>query len=100
MFGVRTLHRHAAMMDRMGRTLGVDLNRALATGQLCGETWRDAVTRCTGCAAPEACLHWLAACEGAVAAAAPGYCCNSDLIERLRAGGGEADVPARNLQGA
>lgn len=60
MFAARTLNRHAALMNRMAETMGVDLTAAIAQGALSGEGWRDAVERCAGCAAPDKCTAFLA----------------------------------------
>ena len=92
MFGLKTLNRHAALMNRMAQVLGVDLTEAMAAGQLGGEDWREAVVRCASCDDPTACLHWLSE-QGAPedhpgeasAEAAPEYCNNREMMARLRA---------------
>lgn len=86
MFGAKTINRHAALMNRMAETLGVDLTEAIADGRLPAEAWREAVVRCTGCSDPEGCQHWLAehAEDEPAPAAAPGYCRNRDLMQSLR----------------
>ncbi|MBW0156689.1 DUF6455 family protein [Sedimentimonas flavescens] len=92
MFGVGTLNRHAALMNRMAEVMGVDLTDAMAKSVLSGTEWRDAVVRCTGCSDPEGCLHWLSQQDApedhdgaATAGAAPGFCNNRLLMGRLRA---------------
>ncbi len=91
MFGLKTLNRHAALMNRMAEVLGVDLTAAMAEGRLSGEDWRMAVMRCASCDDPQACLRWLAACPApeaqggaATAEAAPDYCNNREMMARLR----------------
>lgn len=92
MFGHRTLHRHAAMMNRMAEVQGLNLTEAMAQGVLSGEDWREAVVACTGCRDPEGCLHWLAGCPAPepgdrqqTAAATPDFCANRALLAQLRA---------------
>lgn len=92
MFGIRTIHRHAALMNRMAEVNGVDLTEAMKRGALQAEEWRDAVVLCTGCRDPEACLHRLAAYAGAEvtgtpapAEGAPEFCANRAMIARLAA---------------
>lgn len=90
MFGLKTLNRHAALVNRMAQVLGVDLTEAMGRGKLSGEDWREAVVRCTGCTAPEACTVWLSErpapedAEGVAASAAPHYCNNRLMLARLR----------------
>lgn len=90
MFGLKTLNRHAALVNRMAQVLGVDLTEAMGKGKLSGEDWREAVVRCTGCTAPETCTVWLSErpapedIEGPAAAAAPHYCNNRLMLARLR----------------
>lgn len=88
MFGLKTLNRHAALMNRMAQVLGVDLTGAMETRHLSGEDWRAAVIRCTSCSDPAGCQHWLAdhdAQDGAARpSAAPDYCNNRLMMARLR----------------
>lgn len=92
MFGLKTLNRHAALMNRMAQVLGVDLTAMMAKGKLSGEDWREAVVRCASCCDPAACQHWLSehpAPETRGGAAsddlAPDYCNNREMMARLRA---------------
>lgn len=90
MFGARTLNCHAAMMNRMAETLGVDLTEALKHGQFTSEGWRDAVESCACCEDPAACLHWLADHDPDAdltqqTDSAPDYCNNRQLMARLKA---------------
>lgn len=90
MFGHRTLHRHAAMMNRMAEVQGLDLMAEMAAGTLSGEDWRGAVVCCTGCSDPAGCLAWLGAHEppedGAAPEAPPVFCVNRELLARLQVG--------------
>ena len=97
MFGLKTLNRHAALVNRMAQVLGVDLTEAMGKGKLSGEDWREAVVRCTGCTAPEACTVWLSErpapedAEGVAVAAAPHNCNNRLMLARLRDAIGQDD---------
>jgi len=79
-----TLKRHADLVDRMATTQGVDLEETMMAGHLTPGELGDAVLACTGCAAPEACGHWLAA-NAAGAEETPGYCRNAELFSELAA---------------
>jgi hypothetical protein len=81
-----TISKHAALVNRMAETNGVDLTEKLDTGRLSSEDWCDAVIRCTRCGESDACQRWLADhAEGA--AETPGYCRNADLLAALRIDG-------------
>ncbi|HAW48897.1 MAG TPA: hypothetical protein DCX34_16980 [Roseovarius sp.] len=77
------LKRHADLVDRMAAAQGVDLEETMMEGHLTPGELGEAVLACTGCAAPEACEHWLAAHEAGEAA--PDYCRNSALLAELTA---------------
>jgi len=79
------LKRHAALVDQMAETLGIDLEEAALQGALAMDEIADAVLRCTGCSDPMYCAGWLAA-HGGGAKQTPGYCRNKDLLARLRPG--------------
>jgi hypothetical protein len=80
-----TLKRHAALVDRMATTVGVDLEEKLMAGLLNVDTIGDAVLNCTGCSNPCGCETWLEA-HSHGADAPPSMCRNTDLFERLQAG--------------
>ena len=82
MQGNKTKAVHAALMGRMARTLGVDLDEAELRGDLPPEMRDDMVLACTGCSDPAGCREWLVAHD--VADAAPGYCRNADLLVEMR----------------
>lgn len=91
MFGSRTLNRHAALMNRMAETLGIDLEEALRRGKISSTEWRDALVDCVGCDDPASCASWLnehAASEDRLTALpeeeAPHYCNNRLMLDRLR----------------
>jgi len=89
MHGRKTLNRHAALMNRMAQTLGINLTEMMIRGQLGGEDWRAAVVRCADCAEPTECLHWLtergeAGTGRGAAETAPEYCTNREMMARLR----------------
>lgn len=84
-----TLRRHAALVDRMAETLGVDLEEAVLRGQLAPGALPDLVLRCTGCANPEGCEAWLdsqrrSSAKGASAASTtPYFCRNAGAFDAL-----------------
>ncbi|MEX0349066.1 MAG: DUF6455 family protein [Paracoccaceae bacterium] len=77
----KTLKRHAALLDEMAQTLGVDLQDAALRGDLEFGEIADAVIACTGCTNPTHCEAWLA--ENSRAESGPGYCRNTELLKRL-----------------
>lgn len=77
--------RHIELMERMADALGLDLDEKIMEGQLDIETLDDAVLRCTGCADPAACEHWLGAQEG-IAPTTPDTCRNMALFDMLKKG--------------
>ena len=77
------LRKHAALVDHMADTLGLDLQEEAMRGRLTFSEIEDAVLRCTGCTQPEACEHWLAT-RGGSAEEPPAYCRNADLFDDLR----------------
>lgn len=82
---IRRIDRHAGLVGQMAETVRVDLGDALAFGALSGEEVRGAVLRCMACESNEICSHWLDAHAETGADAAPDYCRNRALLERLQA---------------
>ncbi|WP_135501203.1 DUF6455 family protein [Roseovarius aestuariivivens] len=80
-----TIKRHAALVDRMAETLGIDLEEATLQGFVLPDTLTDAVLRCTGCSNPDGCTQWLQS-HSAGAEATPSMCRNGDLFAMLRDG--------------
>lgn len=83
MQGDKTRAQHGALMNRMAKTLGVDLDAAELRGELPPEQREEMLLACTGCADPTGCAQWLARTQSADAA--PGYCRNDDVLRRLAA---------------
>ena len=81
MQGDTTLKMHEALMDRMARTLGADLDDAELRGDLPPEMRQEMLLSCTGCSDPNGCAHWLDTHESA--GAAPGYCRNGPVLAEL-----------------
>ncbi|MGP1358486.1 DUF6455 family protein [Roseicyclus sp.] len=81
MQGDKTLKTHEALMDRMARTLGADLDEAELRGELAPEIRHAMLLSCTGCSDPAGCAHWLDTHERAEAA--PGYCRNGSVLADL-----------------
>lgn len=79
----KNLKRHAALLDEMAITLGIDLQKAAIRGDLQIDDISQAVLRCTGCADPLNCTKWMQDhAEGATAT--PDYCSNATLLQQLR----------------
>lgn len=83
--GKATLKRHAALVDQMAETVGVDLEQAMMEGRMTSDQLSDVVLTCTGCSEAEACARWLAT-QDAPAATTPDYCRNTDTFQRLSDG--------------
>jgi len=77
-----TMKRHAALVDDMARTLGVDLEESVLRAEITPEEVVDAVLNCTGCTSPETCRGWLEATDSAEAP--PEYCRNKQTLAALR----------------
>lgn len=84
MQSIRTLKRHAQLVDQMASRMGVDFEQKIMEGQMAVETLGDIVLACTGCSNPEACEVWLA--KNSAATATPECCRNSDVFALLKAG--------------
>lgn len=84
--GQSILKRHAALLDRMATTLGVDLEEATLRGELPMDDLAEAVLRCTGCTNADGCDHWLDDHANGGAEHAPEYCRNAHQLEGLRVG--------------
>lgn len=85
MLSQKLLRRHADLMDRMAKALGLDLEELILMGQLEVATVGDAVLACTGCTDAEGCDRWLAMQKGP-ASETPPVCRNSKLFSDLKAG--------------
>ncbi|MCR9126609.1 MAG: DUF6455 family protein [Rhodobacteraceae bacterium] len=83
MYEIKTLKDHAALVDRMATTVGVDLEEAAFRGTMDFDEIADAVLRCTGCSKPDDCGQWMA--QTPQADATPDYCRNAEMLARLRA---------------
>ena len=77
------LKRHAALVDQMAETLGIDLEEAVLRGDLPIADISDAVLSCTTCSNPDTCEGWQKAHKN-VATQAPDFCRNSEMFLRLR----------------
>ena len=85
MQNTQTLKRHAALVDRMSDTLGLDLEEVMLRGGLSIPDLDDAVLRCTGCSQVGACETWLATRSGKEDLP-PAYCRNTELFTALKRG--------------
>lgn len=74
------IDRHAALVDRMTETLGIEIGTK--SGTLSPSDYRSAVIRCMGCSQPGACAEWTEA-HPKGADRAPDYCRNKAQLERL-----------------
>lgn len=77
------LKRHAALVDQMAETLGVDLQEVALRGDVTIDEISDAVLSCTACSNPESCEGWLKAHKDG-ATQTPDFCRNSEMFLRLR----------------
>ncbi|WP_425039988.1 DUF6455 family protein [Primorskyibacter sp. S187A] len=77
--------KHAALVDHMAQSMGVDLEEKVLRGDLDPAELVDAVLSCTNCTNPEACAQHLAERRG-LQATTPGYCRNTKLFETLQDG--------------
>ena len=77
------LKTHAALFDRMGKAMGLDLEEEAVSGTLQFEEIAEAVLRCTRCACPKVCDRKLASLEGEIERT-PDYCRNADLLAYLK----------------
>lgn len=68
----------------MAAALGVDVQRALARGDLSAERWRYALAACSGCGQPLTCRDWMAARDAGRQVRPPTFCANAPLIETLQ----------------
>ncbi len=85
MTDVPSLKRHADLVERMSRAVGLDFEEEILRGNLQIDTLGDAVLRCSGCANTGACNHWLTAQDSTVEAP-PDYCRNKDVFLALKNG--------------
>lgn len=76
------LKRHAALVDRMATSLGIDLQEKAIGLHLTMDDLSEAVLRCTQCSNPDHCEGRLNAQP--TASAPPSYCRNADLMMALR----------------
>lgn len=81
MQNAQTIKRHAALVDRMAASLGVDLEEAVLQARVSVDELTDAVLRCTGCSNADHCEHvHLAQGLGRT----PSFCRNADLFTALK----------------
>lgn len=79
-----TLKHHATLVDDMAAARGLDLEEEILRGKLTVSELEDAVLRCTGCATPGDCAHWLAARADNALGEPPFQCRNNDLFAELK----------------
>ncbi|MBO6601971.1 MULTISPECIES: DUF6455 family protein [Paracoccaceae] len=80
--GTKTLKEHDALMTRMARLVGTDLDEAELRGDLSPEMRHDMLSRCVGCSAPQDCAHFLDTTP--IAESTPDYCRNGMVLMALR----------------
>lgn len=78
-----TLKRHAALLDNMANTLGIDLEEAAICGAFPMDEIPEAVLQCTQCANPEKCTRWMEQHPDG-AELTPNYCRNREVLQALR----------------
>jgi len=79
------LKRHAALLDQMAETIGVDLQDAAIRGELRMGELGDAVLDCAQCARSGECISWMES-SAKTASQPPEYCLNRAVLVRLAAG--------------
>ena len=84
MFGIKTLTKHANLVNRMAEAVDAPFDEAILDGRLPAESLRSAILRCTSCEHPDDCARWLAA-HPQGADAPPGYCRSGELFSELKA---------------
>lgn len=77
------LKNHAALVDQMAETLGVDLEEVTLRGDLQISDISDAVLRCVDCTHSKACQGWMKE-QNDGAMQTPDYCRNSEMFRKLR----------------
>lgn len=77
------IKRHAALLDQMADTLGIDLEEAAICGAFPMGEISEAVLRCTACSNPETCTQWMKQHPDG-AELTPDYCRNREILQALR----------------
>jgi len=75
---------YSQRVQRMARTVGVDLGQAVLAGRLQHFPFSDIVFRCSRCPEHSACAIWLDAHQTG-ASEPPAYCRNTVLLKSLQA---------------
>ncbi|MEP4247601.1 DUF6455 family protein [Tateyamaria sp.] len=73
---------HAAIVDQMAHTRGVDLEQAALRGDISTDVILDLVLRCAGCTQTQTCQNWLVDQVG-TASDTPHYCRNAHAFKAL-----------------
>ncbi|WP_204112933.1 DUF6455 family protein [Shimia biformata] len=74
---------HFWLTRSVARSLGLSFSEAMAEGHISQSEYAALVTRCRRCPHVAACQDWLGN-EGLSASAAPGFCANAGVLDRLR----------------
>ncbi|MFT4959581.1 MAG: hypothetical protein ACI92Z_000657 [Paracoccaceae bacterium] len=77
------LKRHAALVDQMAETLGVDLQKVALSGELLIDEISDAVLSCADCSHPDSCQGWTGEHKDG-ATQTPDYCRNREMFHSFR----------------
>lgn len=77
------IEKHFWLTRSVARCLGVSLSEAMAEGQLSAEGYAEMITQCRASHCAGQCEKWLAA-QQSVAVAAPEFCANADVMDRLK----------------
>ena len=73
------------MTKGVTRMMRLSLTDALAAGRLDAAAYDGIIARCAACSVTETCATWLSGQTGQ-AVAAPSYCANQDVLDRLSSG--------------
>lgn len=77
-----TLSRHFWLTQGMARSIGLDLNRALRSGELPRDAYSQMIASCCDCDCSGACIAWMAQ-QGGGATAPPDFCPIAGALKRL-----------------
>jgi hypothetical protein len=79
MISTDRIRRHAALLDGMAGSAGLDLQDLAISGRMSMDNLASAVLRCAACAHPDRCVDWLRAETRAL----PDFCLNKPDLQEL-----------------
>lgn len=80
----KSIARRADLVGRMAETVGADVVPAMGAEEIAAQAWRNAVIRCASCTHDAECTAFMDAAEASGShPAAPAYCRNKGMLDRL-----------------